>query len=122
MPSVRPALLAEEDEGVRWVQGSTQRLHPWRKLRQMKLLLVLLLITCLAFQQLDAWPRWRRFRIRIRIPRPGPIGMLPRSAAGRDVARDLDTDEDERDVLNFVEASDQNGDRLLSVKEFNDKQ
>ncbi|XP_041352113.1 oncomodulin-like [Gigantopelta aegis] len=91
----------------------------------MKLLFVLLLITCVAFQQPDAWPRFRSWRIRI--PKPGPIGIL-----GRDVARDLDTDQDgyldetelenhlgERDVLDFIAALDRNGDNLLSIDEFN---
>ncbi|XP_041352116.1 oncomodulin-like isoform X2 [Gigantopelta aegis] len=90
----------------------------------MKLLLVLLLITCVAFQQLDAWPR-----VRVR------IHLKKRPAAGGDVARDLDTDEDgyldetelekyigQRDVLDFVEALDQNGDGQLSVDEFIGKQ
>ncbi|XP_041352099.1 oncomodulin-like isoform X2 [Gigantopelta aegis] len=92
--------------------------------KQMKLLLVLLLITCVAFQQLDAWPR-----VRVRVT------FKKKSVAGGDVARDLDTDEDgyldetelekylgQRDVLDFVEALDKNGDGQLSVDEFNDKQ
>ncbi|XP_041352120.1 uncharacterized protein LOC121370748 isoform X2 [Gigantopelta aegis] len=102
---------------------------------QMKLLVVLLLVACVAVQESEAaWGGgWRPGPIGI-MPRPGPIGM-PRPMFGRDVARELDTNEDGyldetelekhisvRDVLDFIEALDQNGDNLLSTDELNKKQ
>ncbi|XP_041352107.1 uncharacterized protein LOC121370741 [Gigantopelta aegis] len=101
---------------------------------QMKLLVVLLLVACLTVQESEGWPRWGRIRIRIppRWPVPGPLGIRGRSVAGRDVARDLDSDGDgyldetelenhlsERDILDFIAALDENGDNLLSIDEFN---
>ncbi|XP_041352100.1 uncharacterized protein LOC121370735 [Gigantopelta aegis] len=89
---------------------------------------VLLLVACLTVQESEGWGRW----IRIRGTFPGPFGIRGRSATGRDVARDLDTDQDgyldetelenhlsERDILDFIAALDENGDNLLSIDEFN---
>ncbi|XP_041352110.1 uncharacterized protein LOC121370744 [Gigantopelta aegis] len=100
----------------------------------MKLFVLLLIFTCVAWQQSDAlWSkrrgRWWQFRghaVNFR----GPVGLL-----GRDIGKQVDTDDDgyldetelekyfgQRDVLDFVAALDQDGDGLLSIDEFNNKQ
>ncbi|XP_041352104.1 uncharacterized protein LOC121370739 [Gigantopelta aegis] len=111
----------------------------------MKLFVLLLIFTCVAWQQSDAY-KWMPRPGVIGLPRPGVIGMsrpgpfgryglIVSKRAERDLGTELDTDEDgyldeteleqhlsERDILDFISALNENGDDLLSVDEFNDKQ
>ncbi|XP_041352108.1 uncharacterized protein LOC121370742 [Gigantopelta aegis] len=101
----------------------------------MKLFVLLLIFTCVAWQQSDAvlpkrrgrW--WSKYRIIASMLR------LPIVRLGRDIGKQVDTDDDgyldetelekyfgQRDVLDFVAALDEDGDDLLSIDEFNNKQ
>ncbi|XP_041352106.1 uncharacterized protein LOC121370740 isoform X2 [Gigantopelta aegis] len=101
----------------------------------MKLFVLLLIFTCVALQQCDAlrlqyqpWPRWirRPFPGPIGMPTfPGPIGYAP-MIKGRDVATELDTEEDEsldeRDIQDLIDDLELNDDDLRSLEELNDEQ
>ncbi|XP_041352095.1 uncharacterized protein LOC121370733 [Gigantopelta aegis] len=94
----------------------------YAKTTKMRLLVVLLLFTFVAFQECDAY--WRRGK------RRRPSQPVRSDEARRDVLTEFDTDEDgyldetelekllsDRDVQDFMQMFDEKGDRLLSIDE-----